>query len=110
MMLIQTAKADEGMWIPLLLKKYNYEQMKAKGLKLTAEQLYDVNNSSMKDAIVWFNGGCTGEIISKEGLVLTNHHCGYDAIASLSMVSRVKVRFWFGCENMVDWTGKNLQR
>ncbi len=83
-LLLNTVKADEGMWIPLLLKKYNYEQMKAKGLKLTAEQLYDVNNSSMKDAIVWFNGGCTGEIISKEGLVLTNHHCGYDAIASLS--------------------------
>ena len=78
------AKADEGMWIPLLLKKYNYEAMKAKGLKLTPEQLYDVNNSSLKDAIVWFNGGCTGEIISKEGLVLTNHHCGYDAIAANS--------------------------
>ncbi len=77
-------KADEGMWIPLLLKKYNYEQMKAKGLKLTPEQLYDVNNSSLKDAIVWFNGGCTGEIISSKGLVLTNHHCGYDAIASNS--------------------------
>ncbi len=79
-----SAKADEGMWIPLLLKKYNYEAMKAKGLKLTPEQLYDVNNSSLKDAVVWFNGGCTGEIISKEGLVLTNHHCGYDAIASNS--------------------------
>jgi len=78
------AKADEGMWIPSLLKNYNYEQMKAKGLKLTPEQLYDVNHNSLKDAIVWFNGGCTGEIISSEGLVLTNHHCGYDAIASLS--------------------------
>lgn len=80
-----TAKADEGMWLPLLLKKYNYEQMKAKGLKLTPEQLYDVNNSSLKDAIVWFNGGCTGEIISSQGLILTNHHCGYDAIASKSV-------------------------
>lgn len=77
-------KADEGMWLPLLLKKYNYEKMKQLGLKLTPEQLYDVNNSSLKDAIVWFNGGCTGEIISDQGLVLTNHHCGYDAIASLS--------------------------
>jgi hypothetical protein len=77
-------KADEGMWMPLLLKKYNYEKMQALGLKLTPEQLYDVNNSSLKDAIVWFNGGCTGEIISDQGLVLTNHHCGYDAIASLS--------------------------
>jgi hypothetical protein len=77
-------KADEGMWMPILLKKYNYEKMKQMGLKLTAEQLYDVNNSSLKDAIIWFNGGCTGEIISPNGLILTNHHCGYDAIASLS--------------------------
>ncbi len=76
--------ADEGMWLPLLLKKYNYEAMQAKGLKLTAEQLYDVNNSSLKDAIVWFGGGCTAEIISEKGLVLTNHHCGYDAIAGKS--------------------------
>ncbi|MDZ4668517.1 MAG: S46 family peptidase [bacterium] len=89
-------KADEGMWIPLLLKKYNYEQMQAKGLKLTAEQLYDVNNSSLKDAIVWFNGGCTGEIISSKGLVLTNHHCGYDAIASNSTPenNRLDNGFW----------------
>lgn len=78
------AKADEGMWMPILLKNYNYAKMQQLGLKLTAEQLYDVNNSSLKDAIVWFNGGCTGEIISANGLVLTNHHCGYDAIASLS--------------------------
>ena len=76
--------ADEGMWLPILLKKYNYEAMKAKGLKLTAEQLYDVNNSSLKDAVVWFGGGCTAEIISDKGLVLTNHHCGYDAIAGKS--------------------------
>ena len=76
--------ADEGMWLPILLKKYNYEAMKAKGLKLTAEQLYDVNNSSLKDAVVWFGGGCTAEIISEKGLVLTNHHCGYDAIAGKS--------------------------
>ncbi len=77
-------KADEGMWLPMLLKNYNYEDMKKKGLKLTPEQLYDVNNSSLKDAIVWFGGGCTGEVISAKGLVLTNHHCGYDAISELS--------------------------
>ena len=77
-------KADEGMWIPMLLKKLNYENMKAKGLKLTAEQLYDINQASLKDAIVWFGGGCTAEVISSKGLVLTNHHCGYGAITALS--------------------------
>jgi len=75
--------ADEGMWLLSLLKKQE-AAMQAKGLKLTAEEIYNVNNTSLKDAIVWFNGGCTGEIISSEGLVLTNHHCGYDAIADLS--------------------------
>lgn len=75
--------ADEGMWIPMLIGK-NYEQMKKQGFKLTAQDLYNINKASMKDAIVWFNGGCTGEIVSKEGLLFTNHHCGYDAIASNS--------------------------
>ncbi|MBL0328770.1 MAG: S46 family peptidase [Bacteroidetes bacterium] len=76
-------KADEGMWLPMLLKD-NYEQMVKAGLKLTPEQLYDINNASLKDAIVWFNGGCTSEIISEKGLLLTNHHCGYEAIANHS--------------------------
>ena len=76
-------KADEGMWLPMLLKN-NYEQMVKAGLKLTPEQLYDINNASLKDAIVWFNGGCTSEIISSQGLLLTNHHCGYEAIANHS--------------------------
>lgn len=80
---VKVSKADEGMWLPLLLQE-NYADMKKKGLKLTAEQLYSANNSSMKDAIVWFGGGCTGEVISNQGLVLTNHHCGYDAIAGKS--------------------------
>ncbi|MCW3104041.1 MAG: Peptidase [Bacteroidetes bacterium] len=75
--------ADEGMWLPALLKN-NYEQMQKLGLKLTPEQLYDVNHSSLKDAVVWFNGGCTSEIISEQGLLLTNHHCGYEAIANHS--------------------------
>jgi hypothetical protein len=75
--------ADEGMWLPMLLKN-NYAQMQQLGLKMTPEQLYDVNNSSLKDAIVWFNGGCTAEIISDQGLLLTNHHCGYESIAKHS--------------------------
>jgi hypothetical protein len=79
------AFADEGMWLPMLVKRLNSEDLQKAGCKLTAEEIYDVNNSSLKDAIVWFNGGCTGEIISNQGLILTNHHCGYDAIASKSV-------------------------
>lgn len=81
-----TSIADEGMWLPMLLKN-NYAQMQQLGLKLTAEQLYDINHASLKDAIVWFNGGCTAEIISEQGLLLTNHHCGYDAITKHSTTS-----------------------
>lgn len=77
-------KADEGMWMPWLLKSQTVDAMNKKGLKLTADQLYDLNKSSLKDAIVWFGGGCTGEVISATGLVLTNHHCGYDYISNLS--------------------------
>ncbi len=73
-------KADEGMWIPLLLKKYNIEAMKKKGFKLTAEDIYSINKASMKDAVMIFGGGCTAELISNQGLVLTNHHCGYGSI------------------------------
>lgn len=79
-------KADEGMWLPLLLNEYNYEEMKKMGLKLTSQQLYDINQSSLKDAIVSFGGFCTGEVISKDGLILTNHHCGFGAIQSHSTV------------------------
>ena len=74
-------KADEGMWLPLLIGGETYKNMQECGLRLTPEQIYSVNQSSIKDAIVALGGGfCTGEIISKEGLMLTNHHCGFDAI------------------------------
>jgi len=79
----QPVKADEGMWLPMLIGK-NYEQMKKQGFKLTPEDLYSVNKASIKDAIVSFGGFCTGEIVSKNGLIFTNHHCGYDAAASNS--------------------------
>ena len=72
--------ADEGMWLPLLLKQLNEADMQAKGLKLTADQIYSVNESSLKDAVVSFGGFCTGEVISDQGLLLTNHHCGYGKI------------------------------
>lgn len=77
------ARADEGMWLPFLLGR-NYEDMKKHGLRLSQEELYSINQSSIKDAIISFGGFCTGEIISKQGLILTNHHCGYDAIADAS--------------------------
>ena len=80
------ARADEGMWMPLLISQ-NYDAMQKMGLQLTPEQIYNINQSSLKDAIVHFGGGCTAEVISDQGLLLTNHHCGYDAIATLSTVS-----------------------
>ena len=78
------SRADEGMWLPLLIKRLNQADMQKMGLKLTAEEIYDVNNASLKDAIVQLGGFCTGEFISKDGLLLTNHHCGYEAIQSHS--------------------------
>lgn len=80
------ATADEGMWLPMLLGQQVYNDMVKKGLKLTKEQLYSINKSSLKDAIIIFGGGCTGEIVSNQGLIFTNHHCGYDAIAKASTV------------------------
>ncbi len=71
---------DEGIWIPLLIEKYNIKLMREKGFRLSAEDIYSVNRACMKDAVVNFNGGCTAELISAEGLLITNHHCGYGQI------------------------------
>ena len=80
------ARADEGMWLPMLLGQQVYNDMVKKGLKLTKEQLYSINKASLKDAVIIFGGGCTGEIVSDQGLIFTNHHCGYDVIAKASSV------------------------
>ena len=79
-LLTPALKADEGMWIPLLIEKYNIKLMQEKGFKLSADDIYSVNKACMKDAIVQFGGGCTGEVISADGLLITNHHCGYGQI------------------------------
>ena len=79
------ASADEGMWLMQQLAK-QYANMQKRGLKMKDYDIYNPNGTSLKDAVVIFGGGCTGEVISSQGLVLTNHHCGYDAIQSLSSV------------------------
>jgi len=82
--IFEVVKADEGMWLPMFIKRLNYVDMQKEGLQLTAEEIYSINNASLKDAIVHFDGGCTAEVISNQGLLLTNHHCGYSAIANHS--------------------------
>src|SRR5665213_95253 len=78
--------ADEGMWLPALLDQLTISDMQASGFKLSAEDIYSVNHESMKDAVVLFGGGCTAELISGKGLLLTNHHCGYPFIQYHSSV------------------------
>ena len=80
------AFSREGMWLPQLLKEFNETEMQQLGMKITAEDIYSVNNGSLKDAILQFGGGCTGELISSRGLLLTNHHCGFSNIQALSTI------------------------
>ncbi|NNE55446.1 MAG: serine protease, partial [Flavobacteriales bacterium] len=87
LMLVVQASAHEGMWLLHMLKKINEAEMQNLGLNLSAEDIYNINEASLKDAIVRLNGGmCTAEVISSKGLVLTNHHCAYGSIQSLSTV------------------------
>lgn len=91
-----SAIADEGMWILSMLSRHNIDVMKQEGCRLTPEQIYSVNHSSIKDAIIIFGGGCTGEIVSDNGLIFTNHHCGYSSIQKLSSVEHNYLRdgYW----------------
>ena len=81
-----SAFADEGMWLLPLLEKMNGKALSEAGCELTPKEIYNINNTSLKDAIVQFGGGCTGEIISDQGLLVTNHHCGYRNIQQLRSV------------------------
>lgn len=92
-------RADEGMWLLPLLKQFNIKAMKDAGLRLEANDIYNINHSSLKDAIVIFGGGCTGEVVSPDGLLLTNHHCGYSVIQALSSVEYNYLRDGFWARN-----------
>ena len=101
--------ADEGMWIPMLLKKYNIEDMQKAGFKLTAEDIYDINQASLKDAVIGlgnegspFHHFCTGEIVSDQGLVITNHHCSFGMIQAHSSLEHNYLRDGFWAQSMAD--------
>jgi hypothetical protein len=96
------ARAGEGMWLPLFLKQLNEAEMKSMGMKMNAEDIYSVNKGSLKDAIVSFGGGCTGEVISDQGLVLTNHHCGVGYIQSHSSVEKNYIDNGFWAKNRAE--------
>ncbi len=99
---MQALFAVEGMWIPTLLKKYNIEEMQKMGFKLTAEDIYDINHASLKDAVVLFGSGCTGEVISGDGLLITNHHCGFGQIQKHSTLSHDYLSDGFWAKNRAE--------
>ncbi|WP_284651585.1 S46 family peptidase [Flavobacterium terrisoli] len=99
---IQVQAQQGGMWIPSLLKGMNESEMKNLGMKITADDIYSVNKSSLKDAVPQFNGGCTSEVISDKGLILTNHHCGFDAIQNHSSVQHDYLTDGFWAYKMED--------
>ena len=99
---ISVLVAKEGMWIPTLLNKYNISEMQQMGFRLTAEDIYSVNKESMKDAVVLFDTGCTGSLISNDGLLITNHHCGFDAIQNHSSIEHDYLTNGFWAKNRQD--------
>ena len=103
LLVIFNATAQQGgMWIPSLLKGMNESEMKNLGMKMTAADIYSVNKSSLKDAVPQFNGGCTAEMISAKGLLLTNHHCGYEQIQNQSSVEKDYLTNGFWAYDMKD--------
>ncbi|HNG12809.1 MAG TPA: S46 family peptidase, partial [Saprospiraceae bacterium] len=94
--------ADEGMWLPIFLKQLNEKEMRAAGMKLRAEDIYSINKGSLKDAVLHFGGGCTGEVVSPKGLLLTNHHCGYGQIQKHSTLEHNYIRDGFWAKNMSE--------
>jgi Peptidase S46 len=96
------SSAQGGMWLPMYLEKLNEKDMKSMGCKLDADDIYSINENSLKDAICMFDGGCTGELISNEGLLLTNHHCGFDAIQTLSTLEKNYVEDGFWSKNKAE--------
>lgn len=99
LLFVSTLISREGMWIPLFLEKYNLEEMQQMGFRLSAQDIYDINQASMKDAVVLFGGGCTGELISGDGLLITNHHCGYRQIQQHSSVENDYLTLGFWAKN-----------
>ena len=107
--LMGIVRADEGMWLPMFVERLNYVDMMKMGLQLTPEELYSINNSSLKDAIVGLSNGahprgffCTGEIVSSNSLLFTNHHCGYSSIAALSTVEHDYLNEGFWARNFKE--------
>ncbi|MFM9007261.1 MAG: S46 family peptidase, partial [Bacteroidota bacterium] len=96
------AFADEGMWLPQLLQQLNAPEMRLKGLQIPVEEIYSANKNSLKDAVVLFGGGCTGEIISGQGLLLTNHHCGFGQIQEHSSLEHNYLRDGFWAKELND--------
>lgn len=94
--------AVEGMWLPILLKELNEKEMKAMGMRISADDLYSINRSSLKDAVFLFGGGCTSEIISSQGLLLTNHHCGYGQIQSHSSLQNDYLKYGFWAKSLKE--------
>ena len=99
---VQVAAQQGGMWIPSLLKGMNEDEMKTLGMKISAEQIYSINKSSIKDAVPQFDNKCTAEVISNQGLILTNHHCGFDAVQDHSSVEHDYITDGFWAYKMQD--------